>query len=142
MVKDACYYEAKKKFKVFPSAYASGYIAKCRKKKGSVKKTEKGSSLKRWYKEDWVDEKGNPCGSSKNRDTKKCRPKKRISKKTPVTWKEMSPTQKRKAVAEKKKVGMGKRASPIKGKTKKPVKKSKKSAKTPKRRSQAILYRV
>ena len=34
--KDSCYYEAKKKFKVFPSAYASGYIAKCRKKKGNI----------------------------------------------------------------------------------------------------------
>ena len=33
-LKDACYYKAKKAHKVFPSAYASGMIAKCRKKKG------------------------------------------------------------------------------------------------------------
>jgi hypothetical protein len=33
-LKDACYYKAKKAHKVFPSAYASGMIAKCRKNKG------------------------------------------------------------------------------------------------------------
>ena len=26
-----------------------------------VRKTEKGASLKRWFKEEWKDEKGNPC---------------------------------------------------------------------------------
>ena len=31
MPKDACYHKVKRKFKVFPSAYASGHIAKCRK---------------------------------------------------------------------------------------------------------------
>ena len=36
--KDACYYKAKRAHKVFPSAYASGMIAKCRKKKASKKK--------------------------------------------------------------------------------------------------------
>jgi len=30
--KDACYHKVKKQYKVFPSAYASGAIAKCRKK--------------------------------------------------------------------------------------------------------------
>ena len=34
---DACYHRAKSKYKVFPSAYASGYIAKCRKRKGKIK---------------------------------------------------------------------------------------------------------
>lgn len=33
-VKDACYKKVKASYKVFPSAYASGAIAKCRKKKG------------------------------------------------------------------------------------------------------------
>jgi len=33
-LKDACYYKAKRAHKVFPSAYASGMIAKCRKNKG------------------------------------------------------------------------------------------------------------
>ena len=30
--KDSCYYKVKRSYKVFPSAYASGAIAKCRKK--------------------------------------------------------------------------------------------------------------
>ena len=30
--KDACYHKVKAQYKVFPSAYASGAIAKCRKK--------------------------------------------------------------------------------------------------------------
>ena len=34
--KDACYRKAKAKYDVFPSAYASGYIAKCRKRKGNI----------------------------------------------------------------------------------------------------------
>ena len=33
-VKDACYHKVKSSYKVFPSAYASGAIAKCRKNKG------------------------------------------------------------------------------------------------------------
>ena len=32
-VKDDCYRKVKQQYKVFPSAYASGAIAKCRKKK-------------------------------------------------------------------------------------------------------------
>ena len=34
--KDACYRKAKAKYDVFPSAFASGYIAKCRKKKCKI----------------------------------------------------------------------------------------------------------
>lgn len=30
--KDACYYKVKRKYKVFPSAYASGALVQCRKK--------------------------------------------------------------------------------------------------------------
>ena len=37
-VKDACYRKVKKQYKVFPSAYASGAIAKCRKAKAKGKK--------------------------------------------------------------------------------------------------------
>ena len=36
--KDPCYYKVKKSYKVFPSAYASGAIAKCRKAKGKKRK--------------------------------------------------------------------------------------------------------
>ena len=35
--KDACYHKAKAKYAVFPLAYASGYIAKCRKRRGKIK---------------------------------------------------------------------------------------------------------
>tara|TARA_R100000700_G_C3059115_1_gene74695 strand:+ start:49 stop:327 length:279 start_codon:yes stop_codon:yes gene_type:complete len=80
----------------------------------AVRKTAKGAALKRWFKEKWKDEKGNPCGSSKNKNTKKCRPTKRVSSKTPRTWGSLSKSQKAKAVAEKKRVGMGRRTSSIK----------------------------
>jgi hypothetical protein len=82
----------------------------------AVRKTKKGASLQRWFKEKWTDEKGNVCGSTKNKKTKKCRPSKRVSGKTPKTWKEMSSAEKKKAVAEKKRVGMGKRTSSLKRK--------------------------
>ena len=36
-----------------------------------VRKTKEGLSLKRWFKEEWTDEKGNECGSAKNKKTKK-----------------------------------------------------------------------
>ena len=35
--KDSCYYSVKARYDVFPSAYASGAIAKCRKNKGKKK---------------------------------------------------------------------------------------------------------
>jgi len=79
-----------------------------------VRKTKEGLALKRWFKEEWTDEKGNECGSAKNKNIKKCRPSKKISKDTVKTWGEMSSTEKSKAIAEKKRVGMGNRASNIK----------------------------
>ena len=36
--KDACYRKVKKQYRVFPSAYASGAIAKCRKAKAKKKR--------------------------------------------------------------------------------------------------------
>ena len=71
----------------------------------AVRKTKKGADLKRWFKEKWTDEKGNVCGSSKNKKTKKCRPIKKVSSKTPRTWSSLSPAEKRKAVAEKNRDG-------------------------------------
>ena len=88
-----------------------------------VRKTQKGANLRRWFKEKWTDEKGNPCGSRKNKGVKKCRPSRRISGKTVKTWGEMSASEKRKAVAEKKRVGMGKRTSQIRRKRKNAKKK-------------------
>jgi hypothetical protein len=37
-VKDSCYHSVKARYRVFPSAYASGAIAKCRKRKAGKKK--------------------------------------------------------------------------------------------------------
>jgi len=37
-MKDACYKKVKSRYDVFPSAYASGAIAKCRKAKGKKRK--------------------------------------------------------------------------------------------------------
>ena len=77
----------------------------------AVRKTEKGASLKRWFAEKWKDEKGNECGSSKNKNTKVCRPSKRVSSDSPKSWSEMSKSEKTKVVSAKKKVGMGARRS-------------------------------
>lgn len=77
----------------------------------AVRKTEKGASLKRWFAEKWTDEKGNECGSSKNKNTKVCRPSKRVSGDSPKSWSEMTKSEKTKVVSAKKKVGMGNRRS-------------------------------
>jgi hypothetical protein len=74
----------------------------------AVRKTAKGKALKRWFKEEWVDvSTGKPCGRKKGekRATPYCRPKKRVSSKTPKTSKEMTAAQKRKKVAQKRKLG-------------------------------------
>ena len=81
----------------------------CGKSPFKVRKTQAGANLKRWFKEEWKDEKGNPCGSSKNKNTKVCRPSKRVSKDSPKPWNEMSSSEKKKVVSAKKRVGMGKR---------------------------------
>ena len=77
----------------------------------AVRKTEKGASLKRWFAEKWTDEKGNECGSSKNKNTKVCRPSKRVSSDSPKPWGQMTQGEKIKVVSAKKKVGMGNRRS-------------------------------
>jgi hypothetical protein len=78
----------------------------------AVRKTAKGASLKRWFKEKWTDQNGNACGSKKTKGVKKCRPSKKVSKKTPVTWKGVG-KRKKAVVAEKRRVGMGRRTSSI-----------------------------
>jgi hypothetical protein len=59
--------------------------------------------LKRWFSEKWVDQKGNECGSGKLKSVPKCRPSKRVTSETPRTWKELTPSQKKRAVADKNK---------------------------------------
>lgn len=91
----------------------------------AVRKTEKGAALKRWFKEDWKDVRtGKACGRGKDekRGTPYCRPTKKVSSKTPKTSGEMSASEKRKKIAEKKRLGQpaGKprRVSPAKRKKK------------------------
>lgn len=111
-MKDACYKKVKAQYDVFPSARASQAIAKCRKESGSVRKTEKGSSLKRWEKEKWVDTRtGKACGAGGKNEY--CRPTKRVSSKTPKTKSEISASALAAKKAEKSRVGMGKRVSKI-----------------------------
>ena len=71
-------------------------------------KGKKQKDLKRWGKEKWKDQHGRACGSSKSKGTVKCRPAKKVSKSTPKTWKQVGKNKKR-LVAEKKRVGMGRR---------------------------------
>ena len=70
--------------------------------------TKKGNDLRRWFKEKWVDVRtGKPCGRRKGetRGTPYCRPSKRVSSKTPVTKGEMTASQKRSRIAQKKRLG-------------------------------------
>ena len=109
--------EAKRKFKIFPSAYASAYIVREYKKRGGTYtgKKSKRKGIARWMREKWTTQDGSPCGSKKFKGVKKCRPTVRISKETPVTWQELKAKGKAsEAVREKKRVGMGKRAKAIK----------------------------
>jgi len=91
----------------------------------AVRKTEKGKALKRWFKEDWKDVRtGKSCGrkEGEKRGTPYCRPTKRVSSKTPKTASEMTAAEKKKKVAEKKKLGQPagkpKKVTPTKRKTK------------------------
>lgn len=111
-MKDSCYKKVKAQYKIFPSARASQAIAKCRKESGSVRKTEKGSSLRRWQSEKWVDTRtGKPCGAGGKNEY--CRPSKRVSSKTPKTRSEISSSKLAAKKAEKSRVGMGRRVTKI-----------------------------
>lgn len=111
-MKDACYKKVKAQYDVFPSARASQAIAKCRKSSGNVVKSEKGTSLKRWEKEKWTDTRtGKPCGAGGSNEY--CRPKVKVSSKTPKTISEISPSKLASKKAEKSRVGMGKKISKV-----------------------------
>lgn len=101
--------EAKRKFKVWPSAYASGWVVKEYKRRGggfsnkatSGRKSRK-SGIGRWFEEKWINvcklPKKVKCGRSINdtslSDWKKkypyCRPSRRVTKSTPKTSGELS----------------------------------------------------
>ena len=74
----------------------------------AVRKTKSGLALKRWFKEDWKDQRtGKACGRRKGekRGTPYCRPTKRISSKTPKTASEMTSKEKRSRIRQKAKIG-------------------------------------
>ncbi len=92
----------------------------------AVRKTKEGAALKRWFKEEWKDVRtGKACGRKKGekRGTPYCRPTKKVSSKTPKTSGEMSAAEKKRKVAEKKRLGQpaGKprRVKPVSRKKKK-----------------------
>jgi hypothetical protein len=89
----------------------------------AVRKSEKGASLKRWFKEDWKDVRtGKACGrqEGEKRGTPYCRPTKRVSDKTPKTASEMSAAEKKSRISQKKNLGQPagapKRVDPLKRK--------------------------
>ena len=101
---DACTRKVKAQYDTWPSARASQAVAKCRKSKGQVKKSEKGASLKRWQKEEWKTGSGKPCGAEGAGGSKSyCRPTKKVSKSTPSTKRPAKQAAQKRA---------GKRASP------------------------------
>jgi hypothetical protein len=112
MTKDACYNKVKAQYAVFPSARASQAIAKCRKGLGNVRKTKAGSDLKRWQAEKWQDTKsGKACGAGGKNEY--CRPTRRVSKDTPKTKSELTPSKLAAKKAEKSRVGMGRRVKKV-----------------------------
>lgn len=91
--------DAKKKFKAFPSAYASAWIVKEYKKRGGKYKGSKPmkSGINRWMKEKWINvcelPKIVPCGRKKASRRSKypyCRPLRRITSGTPKTISQIS----------------------------------------------------
>lgn len=91
--------EAKQKFKVWPSAYASGWVVRRYKELGGTYEQDgkkQDTSLHRWFEEKWINvcelPKIVPCGRSKavKKDYPYCRPMKRVSPQTPKTAKELT----------------------------------------------------
>jgi hypothetical protein len=84
--------EAKRRFEVWPSAYASMWVQKTYQEKGGKYKTDKKqvAGTTRWSQEQWINMneylKGNikACGMPSGKD-KACRPLKRVNSNTPIT---------------------------------------------------------
>lgn len=95
--------EAKRKFNVYPSAYANGWVVQEYKRRGGKykgKKPDKSHGIGRWFDENWIDvcklPKKVPCGRPKTTLTgwmnnyPYCRPSKRVNSSTPKTVYELS----------------------------------------------------
>lgn len=109
--------KVKSRVKIWPSAYASGQVVQeYLRMGGKYSRQKSNSNLKRWYNEDWR----NVCEKTKTGKYKKCgrinattdpkdypycRPLNRVTKKTPVTIKEI-PKQTLKRMCSKKRKSM------------------------------------
>jgi len=95
--------EAKRKFNVWPSAYASGWVVQEYKRRGGKyvgKKPHKSHGLGRWFDEKWINvcklPKKVACGRPKTslstwkKKYPYCRPSKRVTSATPKTASELS----------------------------------------------------
>ena len=88
--------EAKKRFRRWPSAYASAWVVKEYKRRGgrySASKSRSGG-VRRWMKEEWIQvspflESGAKVACGAKRPSKACRPSKRVSAATPATVHEL-----------------------------------------------------
>lgn len=111
--------DANKKLESKSGIYRSSWIVReYRKRGGEYSGSKNKDGLKRWYKEKWVDltrPKKNSngkiigyekCGrkSIKNGNYPVCRPSKRISNKTPKTYKEISKSSLKRAIKDKQRV--------------------------------------
>lgn len=106
--------DAKKRFKVWPSAYASGWVVRRYKELGgtyteSTKSVDK-KGLSRWYRQEWINvcelPKIVPCGRHKasiDATYPYCRPRKRVTEETPKTAGQMSAQDMKKLCTKKKK---------------------------------------
>jgi len=104
--------EAKRKFDVWPSAYASGWLVREYKKRGGKysgsRKASRSKGVGRWFREKWINvcelPKKVACGRSQTgKRYPYCRPSKRISKKTPRLASSLSAAQIKKFCKEKRK---------------------------------------
>ncbi len=120
--KDAALYrrvvaDAKRRFDVWPSAYASGWVVQeYRRRGGSYRAgaSKSKSPLARWYKERWVDvcsHRKTPCGrpSGSKRPYPYCRPSRRVTRATPVTVSELTPAQRKRLCSTKRRLEASKR---------------------------------
>ena len=104
--RNAALYDKVKKFiyKKYPkhSAYRSGLLVKKYKQLGGTYIGKRKGTLARWFKEDWKSDTGHYGYTSKS---SVYRPTRRISKKTPVTFSELTQKEIRRAKREKYRTG-------------------------------------
>ena len=95
--------EAQRRFQVWPSAYASGWVVAEYKRRGGTyisSHRQRSPSLKRWFNEEWIDvcywPRRVPCGRSPSASRSRypyCRPLRRVTSRTPRTVQELSPSE-------------------------------------------------